>query len=90
MADVPERLRIIKLHWSWANGLTLLSQLVAFLLFGAVFLLYEREGMSVDERNGAFVFLGVMVLIAVVWQAIGLGIARLHMIVKGLDLEHRN
>ena len=90
MVLVPEKVRIIKLHWTWANGLTLLSQVIAFLLFGAVFLLFEQVGMPTGERNGAFVLLGVMILIAVIWQAVGLGIARIYMIVKGLDLEHRN
>lgn len=86
----PERIRLLKLHKSWANGLTLLWQLIAFLLFGAIFLLFEQEGMSADERTGAFVLLGVMVLIAVIWQAVGLGVARIHMIVRGLDLERAN
>jgi hypothetical protein len=87
MTPDTERARILKLHKSWANGLTVLWQLIAFLLFGAVFFLFDQAGMSADERIGAFVLLGVMIVLAALWQAVGLGVARIHMIVRDLDLE---
>jgi hypothetical protein len=31
--------------------------------------------------------LGLIVLLAAIWQAVGLGIARVHMILRGIDLE---
>jgi hypothetical protein len=83
----PERLRILRLHKTWANGLTLLWQLIVLLLFGAIYFLFEQAGMSSAERDGALILLAAMVLVAAVWQAVGLGVARIHMLLQNVDLE---
>jgi hypothetical protein len=83
----PNRIQILKLHKSWADRLTMLWQLIALLLFGVIYFLFDQAGMSADERAGAFVLLAVMILIAAIWQATGLGIARIHMLMKGIDLK---
>jgi hypothetical protein len=49
---------------------------------------YPRETQErAEERTAALVLLAVMVLIAAVWQATGLGIARVHMVLSSIDLE---
>jgi hypothetical protein len=83
----PDRIRIIKLHKRWADGLTLLWQIFALLLFGGIYIGLEQFGVGAVERSAAFTLLGVMVLIAAIWQSTGLGIARVHMLLNGIDLE---
>jgi hypothetical protein len=83
----PDRIRIIKLHKRWADGLTLLWQIFALLLFGGIYIGLEQFGVGAVERSAAFTLLGVMVLIAAIWQSTGLGIARVQMLLNGIDLE---
>ena len=82
-----DRLRIVKLHKRWADGYTLLWQIFVFLLFGGIYFFLEQVGVRPEERTAAFVLLAVMVLIAAIWQATGLGIARVHMVLSNIDLE---
>jgi hypothetical protein len=83
----PDRICIIKLHKRWADGLTLLWQIFALLLFGAIYIGLEQFGVGAAERSAAFVLLAVMVLIAAIWQSTGPGVARVHMLLNGIDLE---
>jgi hypothetical protein len=87
MSIEPKRLQIIKLHKKWADGLTLLWLLIVLPLFGATYFLFEQIDFPPDERNGVFIILAVVVLVSVVWQAVGLGVARLHMIFEKIDLD---
>ncbi|TIX79698.1 MAG: hypothetical protein E5V24_24620 [Mesorhizobium sp.] len=68
----------------------MLSQLLILLLFTGVYLLFERSGLGATERLGAFILLAAMVLAAAVWQAVGLSVARVHMLLEGIDLETRS
>lgn len=82
-----EKLRIIRLHKRWAHGLTLIwLALTLFLLTGVHFVL-DYAGIGATERTAVIVLLAATVLVAAIWQAVGLGIARIHMLVKGIDLE---
>jgi hypothetical protein len=83
----PDRIRIIKLHKRWADGWTLLWQIFVLLLFGGIYIALEQFGVGAAERSAAFILLGVMVLVAAVWQSTGLGVARVHMLLNGIDLE---
>jgi hypothetical membrane protein len=87
MSIDPKRLEIVKLHKKWADGLTMLWLLVVLPLFAAIYFLFEQAGLPTDERNGAFVILAVVIIVAVIWQAVGLGVARVHMIFEKIDLE---
>jgi hypothetical protein len=82
-----DRIRIIKLHKRWADGYTLLWQLFVVLFFGGIYFVLEQFGAGAPERTATFVLLAVMVLVAAIWQSIGLGIARVHMLLHGIDLE---
>lgn len=83
----PDRIRIIKLHKRWADGYTLLWQVFVFFLFGGIYVGLEQFGIGAAERAAAFILLAVMVLVAAIWQSTGLGIARVHMLLDGIDLE---
>ena len=47
----------------------------------------EQFGVDIAERSAAFILLGVMVLVAAIWQSTGLGVARVHALLNGIDLE---
>jgi hypothetical protein len=83
----PDRIRIIRLHKHWADGYTLLWQVFVLLLFGGIYIGLEQFGVGAAERAAALVLLAVMVLVAAIWQSTGLGIARVHMLLSGIDLE---
>ncbi len=83
----PERIRIIKLHKRWADGYTLLWQIFVVLLFGGIYFILEQFGAGAAERTASFVLLAVTVLIAAIWQSTGLCLARVHMLIRGIDLE---
>lgn len=83
----PDRIRIIKMHKRWADGYTLLWQMFVLLLFGGIYIGLEQIGVGAAERAAALILLSVMVLVAAIWQSTGLGIARVHMLLDGIDLE---
>jgi hypothetical protein len=83
----PDRIRIFKLHKRWADGLTLLWQMFVLLLFGGIYIALEQFDVAAAERSTVLIFLGVMVLVAAIWQSTGLGVARVHMLLNGIDLE---
>jgi RsiW-degrading membrane proteinase PrsW (M82 family) len=82
-----EKLRIIRLHKRWADGLTLIWLALALLLLTGVHFVLDRAGVDAGERTAVIVLLATTVVIAAIWQAVGLGIARIHMLCKGIDLE---
>jgi hypothetical protein len=82
-----EQVRIIKLHKRWADRYTLMWLGFALLLLTGFQFVLDRAGIEAAERAGAMLLLGLIVLLTAIWQAIGLGVARVHMIVRGIDLE---
>jgi len=89
MNKAPSDLQILRLHKTWADRYTMLWQLFILLLFGGIYFLLDQSGIDAIERAGAFVLLAAMVLAAAIWQAVGLGVARIHMLLNGVDLEQR-
>jgi hypothetical protein len=85
-----DELRILRLHKTWADRYTVIWQIFILVLFTGIYFLLEQFGAAATERADVLVLLAVMVLAAAVWQAVGLGIARVHMILKGIDLQARS
>jgi hypothetical protein len=81
--------RIIKLHKKWADGLTLIWQLIVLILFGGTYVLLDHVEVSAADRNSMLILLTAMAVIAAIWQGLGLGIARVHMIFDGVPLEQK-
>jgi hypothetical protein len=82
-----EQVRIIKLHKRWADRYTLAWLGFAVLLLTSFQFVLDRAGIEAAERTAGMLLLTLVVLLAAIWQAVGLGIARVHMIVKGINLE---
>jgi hypothetical protein len=83
----PDELRIIKLHKRWADRLTVLWLVFSLVLLTGFHFVLDQIGTEAPERAGIMVLLAVIVLIAAIWQAVGLGVARVHLIIKGINLE---
>jgi hypothetical protein len=83
----PDLISIIRLHKRWADRWTLLWMIFALFLFGGIYIVLEQLGADAAERSSAFILLAVMVLMAAIWQSTGLGVARVHMLLNGIDLE---
>ena len=87
-ADSPTG-RIVRLHKKWADGFTIIWQILTLVLFGAVYVFFDRSAINPADRNSALILLSVMILIAALWQATGLAIARIHMLLDGVDLDQK-
>jgi len=81
--------RILRLHKRWADGFTVIWQLLTLVLFGAAYVFFDRSAIDPADRDSALILLGVMILIAALWQATGLAIARIHMLLDGVDVEQK-
>jgi len=82
-----EQVQIIRLHKRWADRYTLLWLGFAVLLLTGFQFVLDRAGIEAADRTGVMLLLALIMLLAAIWQAVGLGIARVHMIVRGIDLE---
>lgn len=83
----PEQVRLIKLHKRWADRFTLLWLGFALLLLTGFQFVLDQFGLAAAERTDVVILLAVLVLIAAIWQAVGLGIARIHMLMNGINLD---
>jgi hypothetical protein len=90
MNGEPDCIRAIRRLTRWADGYTLPSGLLILLLFTAVYLLLEQAGLGTAERTSAAILPGTVILAAATWQAVGIGVARVHMPLDGMDLETRS
>ena len=81
----PELVRIIKLRKRWADRYTLLWFGFALLPVTGFQFVLDRAGIEAAERTGVVMLLVLLVLLAAIWQAVGLGIARLHMITRAIE-----
>jgi DMSO reductase anchor subunit len=88
MAD-DRYIEILRLHKAWADRFTILSYVIIALLFGGCFLLLDFFPGSSETRTNALILLTVIILATIIWQAVGLGVARIHMIVSGIDFAQR-
>lgn len=90
MSTEADFIRIVRLHKRWADGYTLLTLLLILVLFTGTYVLYDQAGMDAAERTGALILMGTIILATAIWQAVGLGVARVHMLLEGMDLETRS
>lgn len=79
--------RIIRIHKKWADGLTIIWQILVVMVFGGIFVLLEYSQLDVQNRNSALILLAVVTIVTAIWQAAGLAVARVHMLIEGIDLD---
>ena len=83
----PEMVSILKLHKRWADRYTLLWQGFTLALLTGFQLILDYIGVAASERTPVVVLLACMVIVAAIWQAAGLTMARLHMLLRNIDLD---
>lgn len=83
----PEHLRMVRLHKAWADRYTILWLIIVLILFGGFYAILGHIQAPASDRTDILILLAVVVLTTVVWQAVGLGVARVHMLIAGIDLE---
>lgn len=83
----PEHFHLIRLHKRWADRFTILWLMFIVLLFGGCYALFEELHAEAAIRAALLIFLAVLVLTTMIWQAVALGIARPHMVFLGIDPE---
>ena len=77
---------IIKLHKAWADRYMLLWFLFVVMLFAGISFLFEGTPTS------AYILLAAIVIVGAIWQAAGLTVSRVHMLLEGVvppDAEER-
>jgi hypothetical protein len=89
MSAESDDLRILRLHKTWADRYTLLWHIPIFMMFGGVYFPFDQSGIDREDRTSALVLLAATTLAAAIWQAVGLGVARVHMLLAGIDLDRR-
>ncbi len=82
-----QQFEIIKLHKLWADRFTIVWQIIAVSVIAGIYFLLDQMGATPMEKTDALILLAAIVIVSAVWQAAGLAIARIHMIVRGLNLD---
>ena len=83
----PEQVRIFKLHKGWADRYALLWFGFALLLMAGIQFVLKHAGVDASDRIAVLLLIALIIILMAIWQAVGLGIARIHMIVRGIELE---
>jgi uncharacterized membrane protein YhaH (DUF805 family) len=79
---------IIVKHKRWADFWSSVAIVVTIGLFIAVGAVMNEAGASLEDRIGAGVLLGTIIIVTVIWQAAGLAVARLEIALRApLDKE---
>jgi hypothetical protein len=75
---------VIKLHKSWADRFMILWFVFTVTLFAGVSFLLNDSAMEAGTRTNAYILLAVIVIVGAVWQAAGMTIARVHMLMEDI------
>jgi hypothetical protein len=57
------------------------------LIFTGIYFISEVASIGGAERTSAYVLAGTLLVLGAIWQAAGLTIARVHMLLSGITLE---
>jgi hypothetical protein len=87
--DSEAKIQIIRLHKTWADRYMVFWQVLTLLVFFGAYLVLSESNAEPAASTGALVLLATIVLIAAIWQAVGLAVARVHLILKGVNLENQ-
>jgi hypothetical protein len=87
MALESQGTRILRLHKRWADGWTLIWLVFVLTLFGGIYFFLDQAGVSPADRVAPLVLLAVVVLVAAIWQAAGMAVARIHMMLEKVELD---
>jgi hypothetical protein len=75
---------IIKLHKAWADRYMLFWYVLVVTLFAGISFLLENSSVEAAVKTNAYILLAAIVVIGTIWQAAGLTVARVHMLLEGV------
>jgi hypothetical protein len=84
MQDRPDYKDIIKLHKAWADRYMLLWYVFVVALFAGISFFLDDSSLEAAVKTNAYILLAAIVVIGAVWQAAGLTVARVHMLLEGV------
>jgi uncharacterized membrane protein len=77
---------IINLHKTWADRFMILWFVFVVTLFAGISFLLNDSSMEAGTRTNGYILLAAIVITGAVWQAAGMTIARIHMLMEGIVL----
>lgn len=82
MTEEQYQRSIIVRHKRWADLWNSVAIVLTIGLFIAISFVMDEAGAAAVDRIGAAVLLGTIIIVTCVWQAAGLGIARLEIALR--------
>lgn len=80
MAVNEHSLEVLKAHKRWADFYSLISVVLVVGLTAMTAMLADAANVDMATRVGMFVTMVAVVIVASIWQAAGLAVARIHKI----------
>jgi hypothetical protein len=77
----PAQLAILRTHWEWAGRYAMVSSVLCVVIMGGAFAIFEMLGVEERARTPSLVLLATLILINVVWRAVGALAGRIALIV---------
>lgn len=77
-----EELRILRTQAGWAAGYAMIPTVIGFMILGGAFAIFEYLGIDDRARIPSFVLLVTLIVINVVWRAVGPLAGRVGLIVR--------
>jgi hypothetical protein len=81
MSKEDEKVSIVREHIGWARTYAIFWFAMCLLIFGAADAMAEFIGLNAELRTPMFLMIGTIIIVTVVWQAMGLLIIRLEKVV---------
>jgi hypothetical protein len=78
---------VLRLHNNWADRYMAFWHVCMIVLFGGIYVLLKGLGVGPTERTDAYIILAALLVVGAIWQAAGLTLARVHMLLDGIALE---
>lgn len=82
-ADLSAKeLRILRTQAEWAAGYAMTSAVIGFMSLGGAFAIFEYLGIDDRTRIPSFVLFATLIVVNVVWRAVGARAGRVESIVR--------
>lgn len=82
-----EDLRILQAHWEWVGQYAMLSIVIALMIMGGAFAMFEYLGVDDKARTPSLVLLATLILINVIWRAAGAVAGRIELMLRNIELN---
>lgn len=85
MDEHQRRLEILHFHKRWADRYFLAWLVLIVSLFTGVHFLLDYLAVPLEARTGGYVLLANIMLAGIIWQAAGMVVARIHMLIRNIE-----